>query len=602
MHLWVLEDPQGVETIDSVSDPARQADFISLRGRGFSGGFSRSIYWFRLELAELEPGHDGDRQWLIEMMPPYLDDLRVYVPDADRPGGFERFHHGDHLPFADRQLRHRAFLQLVQFKQEGPKTLFIRLETTSSALLTVKAWAPGDFLYSATVEYALLGVLFGIMLASLLANLVRFVKDRDPLTRDFAIYLLSIIFLLLAINGLLAEFVLSRHSYWVDRLTSVSALLVAIAAARFYRVALALERLFPRIAIVYRGVIWLFVLLLPAPFLGVYVEVAPIFFLTVLVMLSLGLIISLRLMSRDVEGGKVLLAAHVFSLMGSVSTSLTLMGWLPGDFWLIYAHQLGFLGNIAAIQWLMVNRAESLQHRFHAVQRAREVAEAMAVREHAQAEEQRSFIAMLTHELKTPLSVVRMALGAKPPTDRVRSRALQAISDVDQVIDRVAQAGKLEDGEDGLCSRPCQLWPTVEDCLVSIRDSGREIHCLMMPEGHAPPEFRCDPFALRTILLNLLDNAAKYGLPGAPVSLVWREQMQGHRQGLLLRIANQVGKAGRPDPELAFQKYYRAAAAHSQVGSGLGLYIIKGLAHKLGGRLTLSAEEPEVVFELWLPL
>lgn len=599
-QLWVLEDPHRIETIASVSEPGRQDDFRSVLG-GFSSGYTRSVHWFRLQLDPPPQLREGTRHWMLEMMPPYLDDLRVYLPSHNAPERFDMHRHGDRLPFAERAIRHRAFVQRVTFEHDEPMIIFIRLETTSSALLTVRARLEPDFLDSAKTEYALIGLLLGIILASLVANLGRLGKGQGQLAPAFVLYLLIILLHLLAINGLIAEFLLPTSPYWSDHLTSASTSAIAMAAAHFYRVALQLDRYFPAISRAYQALIWFFALLLPASFVDFYVEAASIMFLGVFAMLVTGMVISVVLMRRKIEGGKALLAAQLFSLVVSLVAVLTLLGLFPGDLLLIFAHQIGFLGNIAAIQWLMIIRGRDLQQQMLAEQQGRAIAETTAAREHTELEEQRRFIAMLTHELKTPLSVIQMNLGSVQPSESMRNHARQAVSDMEAVIDRVAQAVRLRDGVALLPGRQCQLIAVVEDCLAGFRGAGRAVQLTMTPHGRVPPPVMCEPVAFGSIIRNLLDNAFKYGKPDIPVRLVWHECENAGRPGLEICVFNAVGRAGRPDPSRVFEKYYRAPNAHSRVGSGLGLYIIRGLVEKNKGTIELLPGTTEVVFALWLP-
>ena len=111
-----------------------------------------------------------------------------------------------------------------------------------------------------------------------------------------------------------------------------------------------------------------------------------------------------------------------------------------------------------------------------------------------------------------------------------------------------------------------------------------------------------DPLLLRTILSNLIDNAVKYSPPAEPVQVMIESKPQISVSGILIRIDNAVSKAGLPDPTCVFAKYYRAPGAHQQSGSGLGLYIAKALALKLGGTLDYIPQPSRVLFQLWLPL
>jgi hypothetical protein len=96
--LAVLAYPQGTETLASVRATERQADFKPVIG-GFAGGYTRQVHWFRFSV-EVPP--HADETWL-EIQPPYLDDLRLYAPDAAGGALRERVA-GDRLPFSHREL------------------------------------------------------------------------------------------------------------------------------------------------------------------------------------------------------------------------------------------------------------------------------------------------------------------------------------------------------------------------------------------------------------------------------------------------------------------------------------------------------------------
>ena len=96
-------------------------------------------------------------------------------------------------------------------------------------------------------------------------------------------------------------------------------------------------------------------------------------------------------------------------------------------------------------------------------------------------------------------------------------------------------------------------------------------------------EANTDAGLLTIIIANLIDNALKYAPADQPVEL----SLEHAQSALLLRIRNPVGTAGMPDAEQLFSKFYRGTTAHSQSGSGLGLYLAHHLAPDLmtGARL-----------------
>ena len=68
-----------------------------------------------------------------------------------------------------------------------------------------------------------------------------------------------------------------------------------------------------------------------------------------------------------------------------------------------------------------------------------------------------------------------------------------------------------------------------------------------------------------------------------------------------MEVRNRVGRAGWPDPDRLFQKYYRAPAAQGTSGTGLGLYWVRQVAERVGGRVDYRGEDDDAVFTLRIP-
>lgn len=162
LSLHVLEDPLGQESIETVSSSSRRQDFKPVPG-SFAGGYTRSVYWFRVEVKapDFEAKFLPNR--LLEVRPTYLDDVRFYLQDPANPGYFIEHRHGDRLAFSQRVLSTRTLVQPVVFINASPQTVYVRLQTTSSAVFSLQAWRPVDFLVATSAEYALLGILLGGM-------------------------------------------------------------------------------------------------------------------------------------------------------------------------------------------------------------------------------------------------------------------------------------------------------------------------------------------------------------------------------------------------------------------------------------------------------
>jgi signal transduction histidine kinase len=67
-------------------------------------------------------------------------------------------------------------------------------------------------------------------------------------------------------------------------------------------------------------------------------------------------------------------------------------------------------------------------------------------------------------------------------------------------------------------------------------------------------------------------------------------------------LYNQVSPGGLPDAERLFEKYYRSPQAQRVSGSGLGLFLVKGLLDLMQGRIGYEVRGQQVIFSVWLPL
>lgn len=214
--------------------------------------------------------------------------------------------------------------------------------------------------------------------------------------------------------------------------------------------------------------------------------------------------------------------------------------------------------------------------------------------------ENKTIIATLSHDIKTPIASIRAyAEGLEANLDgdyQQRERYLQVIMKKcdevsrlvnDLVLHSLSELERLEMREEKVRVRKV-LTDTLRDLeypYVSVREP--------IPDA----ELLIDDKRLAQVLLNLLENAQKYA-PGVKVE-VWAV-LTKQRYEIHVR---DYGKGILPeDMPFVFQKFYRGKNVEDQPGSGLGLYIVKYIMNRMKGDVVLHNHENGLEVILWLPL
>jgi signal transduction histidine kinase len=223
---------------------------------------------------------------------------------------------------------------------------------------------------------------------------------------------------------------------------------------------------------------------------------------------------------------------------------------------------------------------------------------------------QQRFLSMLMHEIRTPLSVVKIGTDAlaedAPDGKRVWANRINiAIDNITQVIENCVQAEKHEEGliqpDITQFMLELELADIASEYVTSHPELASRIQVAMDAEGRHWLE--TDKHYLRSIMLNLLSNALKYSPPFTPIYLRIYQMRQKNQHVMRFEIENEMGKAGLPDPHMVFQRYYRAESAKKFAGTGLGLWLSQTMARQIGTLIHMKIHSKNnVMFHFTLPL
>lgn len=598
-ELAVYTGPVTTETtVERVADPAQAEHFVSLSDH-YSAGYSRKPHWLRFTLQAPPADVTGERVLHIVGKPSFLGSLILYQPTEN---GFMEWRNGMTVPMSQRPFPDRHLSFVVEFEDDQPQTFYLRMQTPSSAFLDLTVWRPIDYTTQTVSELLLIGIYLGLLVAGAVNTLWHRQWINDPLQRTYLLFLVVMFIHFLGTSGLTVKLFFPENPAYAWLIVATGSYVVSATLVRLLIHAFDMHNGPTPVLRIFQLVFWAAIGFLPAPFLGFHSEAAQIMVWLGTLALSIGTGWSLLLIVRGQTGSIALLIANLVPLLGALITSLVLLGFLPGSSILFSTFQVGLLGSLAAFQILLAQRRQWLEKAYAAARREIRQAEQTAQWERARADEQQQFMSMLTHELRTPLSLIRLRLDAEKPSKSMQAYAQRAVSDMDAIIDRCAIASRIQEGIERVSAQP-QLIVDVLDQVISSLKAEDQVKVTW--HGDIEGELiEADPVLLRTVLSNLLDNAIKYSKDSSHVGLVAEPSVFEGRDGFRLRICNNIGATGLPDPARVFEKYYRGRDASRVSGSGLGLYIVHNFVRRMGGNVGCEVTETpnkEVCFELWLP-
>jgi signal transduction histidine kinase len=214
-------------------------------------------------------------------------------------------------------------------------------------------------------------------------------------------------------------------------------------------------------------------------------------------------------------------------------------------------------------------------------------------------ERERSFSADASHQLRTPLTSLRLTLERaerRPGADHeLLADALAQVDKLDATITQLLSLAR-DTHDDRALLYPRELLTEVENKWAGVLSrSGRALH---LSVDDAAPAARASHTAVVHVLDTLLDNAATHGSGAVDV------RARPSHGALTIEVGDE-GNGIAGDPELVFRRRHRTNGAEENVdderGSGIGLALARRLAEAEGGRLVLSVAKPHPRFSLFLP-
>ena len=240
-----------------------------------------------------------------------------------------------------------------------------------------------------------------------------------------------------------------------------------------------------------------------------------------------------------------------------------------------------------------------------ALERARLAAAANSAAElHRAHALQTVLLSSVSHDLRTPLTTIKAAISSLRDdsvawTIEDRAAFLESIESqtdrLSRTVSNLLEMSRLESGTAQATLEAIEIGPLLTEVILATREVTREREVTQCAPDAA--WLRADYGLLTLALTNLVENAAKYSMAGAPIRL----EATNSPGRAFIRVVD----AGPPIPAdeipLVFDKFFRGSTHRDATGSGLGLSIVKALVELCGGTVSVDSGVLGTAFTVSLP-
>lgn len=622
-----LNDPAGILT----PEQAAAADGWRRLPSSLSAGYTKDVIWLRLAMTAPTDLSFG---WVLRLSNALLDDVRLYQRDGE--GNWLELRAGENVDRDDWPMDYRSAVFPLRLEPGASSVVLLRLETKNAMSVMVDVAPRLVFGEVSRHEFLFFGLYFGIYLMLITFHTVFWRMTQAPESGWYLAYVSCCVLIESLTVGLPQEF-LGLPVAFSDSLLGVAMALSTPLGITFAGRQLGLHEVYP--TLLRRLVLGGWVIGGSAALLvlsGHYRDALPIVQITALALIPMFILLALWLLGRGHRPARFYLLAFGIYYAGVIVAFLRNLGYLPANPWTDNAATFGTMIHMGLMSLRIISHYNSLKRD---KERAQNLAQALTQQQNAHLEslvavrtqrmseeigrrtqleqelrlaleqeqriraEQSDFVAMVSHEFRTPLAIIstsaqQLARHLEAPRDKSLQRC-QNIRDAGSrmlaMVDNYLTHDRMAEVQPNARFTSCDL-EVLWGGLVAEFPSERLAFDYRLPAS----AHLCDAGLLYVAVRNLLANAQRHAAPGSVISL----RVEEAGESVLLSIRHPGASIPEEERERLFHKYYRGSQAQSSVGAGLGLYMVRRIAQLHGGDVKLVAfgGEEDICFHLTLRL
>lgn len=596
----VFEDVRGNTALADITSSALEASFRRHDKDVLNAGYSRSVFWLRLDL-QYQPTQGRDsREFLLELAYPPLDRLELYVPDLW--GGLQRVAQtGDALPFATRVIQQNNYVFPLQFQAGERKRIYLRLQSEGSIQAPLSLWSSQAYLEAQPGRIYVLGIIYGVLLVMLVYNLFIYISVRDTSYLYYILYIASFGLYQISVNGAGVQYFWPDNPWWANAATPFLVGAAALFGSQFARSFLHTGEHSPWVDRILRVMMFAGGLVMLLALVAGY---ALALRLATLLALAFTLVIfSAGVISwwRGMRVARYFIFAWSAFLIGGLVNTLMVLGYLPNMFLTMYASQLGSALEVGLLSLALADRINAMKEERTSI--LQESSRKLALLNEELANSNRlkdEFLSTVTHELRTPMNGVIGSLELMQTVNmdielaQYHKTAVSSARDMMHMVNDILALTELEAGKLYPRRGPFSLRALLDSLRVQFagRAHDKGLNFELQLDDSLPDTLEGDAAKLTQTLGYLLDNAVKFTQQGRIILRVRGEQVSSSGLTLCVQVEDSgIGFAEQAGASL-FQRFRQLDGSMTREygGLGIGLALSSQLALLLGGELQQRSE------------
>ncbi|MCG6553817.1 MAG: sensor histidine kinase [Candidatus Magnetominusculus sp. LBB02] len=594
-HMQMLRDGNGSLTIEDVASAAYESRFEEMKGDLAAGYMPHGAVWVRFTVTRTASAPSA---WLLEVDPPSRD--YIYFFELRGPHGFIVKKEGVLVPPVERDNADRAAYFHLHIPADTPQTYYVRIACRKTIYASFAIWPSALYFKKDLSSSYIQAVYLGLLSMLIIFNVICWLRIRERISGYYLGYVISGSIIFLEMTGDLEQFFIHTYPSLAVAVMRASLAVLLVVIPGLLSVLTDLDRYMPRLGAIYRRTFLVTSAVgIVAVLLGVHTEFAPVMLVMTLICALSTIVIAVRLLTLRVPGSGLYLLAFSPFLFSFVQIPFMGFGLISRVAGHVSPSPFVFLPHIILLNIVVANKLTSIKEQ-------KDKAEATLIVERKTIEEQRQFMDLIAHELRTPLSIIDgsaqllvLSGGLRAEDDFQVKRILSAMKMVSALLNNFLTDERIASGANALNPAPENMKELINDCIADAQlyAVGRNIQCDI---AALPDTFVCDRVLLKVLLNNLLENALKYSPAETDVRV---RGWMADKGTLCLEVSDSGVGIEQQSIERIFDRFYRGISTVKKGGAGLGLYLVKHIAQMHSGTVYLSSVQGRgSTFTVMLPV